>query len=370
VTEIVHFLHALNDRTIADIACCLADEMHAAGRQTVVVASSVTPGARRPRSVEVIDLGGAGRRTLPTTRELARTLRHLDPSTVFAHAEGPARAALAVTKALRIRAELIGIVHNHHSSYEWSHARLRRVVDRLLLPRLDALVGVSPGVADDLRETFPAAADRVHMVPSPLTRWKVLPQLAAEPFEHPWFDGARPVLVTVGHVHARNDHETLVRAIAVLRDRGADVPRVAIIGSDGTEHAARVRALIESLGLDDDIALLGALDNPMPHVAAADGFVLSSRNEGLGIVLLEAMGLGTPIVSTDAPSGPRWVLEDGRAGLLAPVGDPPALAAAIQELLTDAATRERLTAAGRRRAGEFTPTRVARDYLDLADSLR
>lgn len=370
MVEIVHFLHALNDRTIADVVCRLAEEMQRAGRPTVVVAATSSPDGHRPEGVEVIDLGGSGRRTLPTMRALARALRQTAPATIFAHAQGPARTALLVTRTSRPRPTLVGVVHNHHSSYEWSHPRVRRVVDRLLLPRLDALVGVSPGVAEDLLATFPAAAGRVHMIPPPLTRWASLSRLSAEPLQHPWFDGTRPVLVTVGHMHPRKDHATLVRAVAELRDRGGDAPRLAIIGSDSGQHADAIRALIIQLRLEDDVALLGVQANPMPYVAAADAFVLSSRNEGLPVVLLEAMGVGTPIVSTDAPSGPRWGLEDGRAGLLTPVGDPAALATAIQQVLADQALRERLVDAGRTRARRFSPGDIAQQHLELAEQLR
>ena len=370
VPDVVHFIHALNDRAIADVATRLAEQMRHQGLGVAIVASAVMPEAPRASDIEVIDLGGSGRRTVFRMPALASALRKLRPATIFAHAEGPARAALVATRGMRARPRLVGIVHNHYSSYPWKAPRVRRFLDSVAFRSLDCVVGVSPGVASDLRRTFPAAADRVRMVPEPLTRWDALAELAAEPIDQPWLDQRRPTLVTVGHVHPRKDHETLVRAIAELRTRGEVVPRVAIIGSDGDAYAGHVRRLIDELGLQDDIALLGAIPNPLPYVAAADAFVLSSRNEGLGIVLLEAMGLGTPIISTDAPSGPRWVLEDGRCGVMTPVGDPPALADAITRLLADEPMRRQLVQAGRERAREFTPASVAGQYLELAESLR
>lgn len=339
------------------------------GHRTAVVASAVTLGARQPEGVKVIDLGGSGARTLSTLRPLAQALRRLAPSTVFAHAEGPARAAFVATRGMRPLPQLIGISHNHYSSHHWSYPRARRLLDGLLLPRLDALVGVSPGVAEDLMTTFGAAAAKVKMIPPPLTRWHSLADLAAQPVDHTWFDGTRPVILTVGHVHARKDHQTLIRALAELRTGDGVLPRLVIIGSDAGPYAEQVRALVSELGLEDQVMFMGMLDNPMPYVAAADAFVLSSRNEGLPVVLLEAMALGTPVISTDAPSGPRWLLDDGQIGLLAPVGDATALAMEIDRLLSDRVLRERLTEAGLRRVRAFSPERIGRAYLDLAAGL-
>ncbi|HUG86502.1 MAG TPA: glycosyltransferase, partial [Euzebya sp.] len=119
-----------------------------------------------------------------------------------------------------------------------------------------------------------------------------------------------------------------------------------------------------------DIALVGERTNPLPYVAAADLFVLTSRNEGLPVALLEAMGLGTPIVSTDALSGPRYALQDGRGGLITPVGDAAALASAIDRMLGDPTLSGRLAAISRKRADDFSPAHVATQYLDLADALQ
>lgn len=360
--EVVHLLHALNDRTIAAIVGCLAEQMRELGTSTAVIASCVRSGAARPEGVEVVDLGGSGRHTLPTVRALRRELGRLRPRVVFA-------PAVVAARGMASRPRLVGVVHNHYSTYPWAAPAVRRLIDRILLGRLDAVVGVSPGVATDLQATFPRMASRVHVVPEPLTRWGSMDNLAAETVTHPWFRGGHPVVVAVGHVHPRKDHETLVHALAHMRAAGGVVPRLAILGSDEGDHAARVRRLVRSLDLEDHVRLLGSVANPVPYVAAANALVLSSRNEGLGIVLLEAMAVGTPVVSTDAPSGPRWVLQDGRAGILTPVGDPAALGDAITRVLGDETLREQLVGAGHSRVASFTPQAVARDYLHLAAAL-
>lgn len=368
---VVHLLHALNDRAIADVVCTVSEQQRRAGEDVVVVASHVAPGARAPDGVPLVDLGGRGRKTLPTVFRLVGALRELEPVLVVAHGEGPARAAvLAARLARRARPRVVTVAHNHYSTYPWTLPRLRRAADAVTFRGADVVAGVSPGVAEDLCATFPAVAQRVAVLPAPLTRWDRLDELARGPVDHPWFDGERPVVVSVGHVHRRKDHATLVRAIGQLcRERGTAAPRLVIVGSTEHQPARELDALISELGLTGEVELVGERANPLPLLAKATAFALTSRNEGMGIVLLEAMALGVPLVSTDAPTGPRWLLEGGRSGLLTPVGDPAAVAEAIGRLLDDAALREALIARGRERVTAFSPAAVAEAYGALFDDL-
>ena len=94
-----------------------------------------------------------------------------------------------------------------------------------------------------------------------------------------------------------------------------------------------LEALIKKLGLEEDVSLPGFVMNPYAYMARASLFVLSSRWEGLPTVLIEALCCGTPVVSTDCPSGPREILRGGKYGPLVPVGDANALARAIETTL-------------------------------------
>lgn len=94
-----------------------------------------------------------------------------------------------------------------------------------------------------------------------------------------------------------------------------------------------LEALIEELGLEQDVSLPGFVTNPYAYMARASLFVLSSRWEGLPTVLIEALCCGTLVVSMDCPSGPREILRDGQYGQLVPVGDADALARTIETTL-------------------------------------
>jgi glycosyltransferase involved in cell wall biosynthesis len=369
--RVVHFVHSLNGRTLADVAGVLSAEMVERGCDVTLVAVHATEpgGARIPGIVSREVLGSRSTiRTLGALPALRTTLRRLAPEFLFAHGNGPIRAAILATRGWHRRPRVIGVEHNHYSSYAWDMRQVRDVVNRALLPRADVIVGVSEGVVDDLAQHFPAVADRLQLIPPPLTRYDELGSLAAEPVDHPWFADDIPVVTTVGHVHRRKDHRTLVRAMArVLDSGGRSAARLVIIGDASLDaEADRVRALIAELDLGDHVAMLGAQSNPLRYVARSTVFALSSRNEGMPISILEAMALGVPVVSTDCPSGPAWILEGGTRGSLVPVGDDRALADAILGMLGDSELRERLGAWGVERAADFSPHRIATRYLDVA----
>jgi glycosyltransferase involved in cell wall biosynthesis len=115
------------------------------------------------------------------------------------------------------------------------------------------------------------------------------------------------------------------------------------------------------LNVADDVALLGFQSNPLAYMARSALFVLSSLYEGLGNVLIEALACGCPVVSTNCPSGPAEILENGKFGPLVPVNDPAALAAAIISVLQDPPNPERL----RERAGLFSIDRAVDRYESL-----
>jgi glycosyltransferase involved in cell wall biosynthesis len=159
---------------------------------------------------------------------------------------------------------------------------------------------------------------------------------AGAPLEHPWFKaGEPPVLLGVGRLCPQKDFPTLIQAFAQARkERSA---RLLILG-EGRERPA-LEALVRGLGLEQDVAMPGFVENPLPYMAQSSLFVLSSRWEGLGNVLVEAMYCGVPLVATDCRHGPREILADGKYGTLIPVGDASALARAIQSGLNGKALR-------------------------------
>lgn len=227
---------------------------------------------------------------------------------------------------------------------------------RASYPLAEGIVGVSAGVADDIATLSGLPRDRVGVIHNPIT--PLPPAGAPDPgLVARWKAGDGPHLVTVGSFKPVKDHETLLRGLAELRKR-TDA-RLLLLG-DG-DGRSRIEALISDLGLSEGVTLGGFQTDPHAYVALADAFVLSSRSEGFGNVLVEALACGTPVVSTDCPTGPREILDHGRFGRMVPVGDPGALAEAILETMIAPPDPHAL----RRRSEDFSTERAVSAYLDL-----
>jgi len=200
---------------------------------------------------------------------------------------------------------------------------------RYSYPLAASVIAVSEGVRLDLSKEIGLSLDRIRVVPNPVVTPDLLVK-AAEPIDHPWFaPGAPPVILGVGRLSGEKDFPTLVRAFADLRRRRE--LRLMILG-EGAQRP-RLERLVRDLGIEDDVALPGFVANPFSYIKRASLVVLSSTYEGMPAVLIQALACGTPVVSTDCDSGPREILENGRLGVLVPVGDSIALAEAMARTL-------------------------------------
>lgn len=161
--------------------------------------------------------------------------------------------------------------------------------------------------------------------------------------------------MTVGTLKAQKNQALLLRAFARLPMKDA---RLMLVGSGALEDD--LRRLAAELGVGERVVLAGFHADPAPFYATAELFVLPSNDEGFGNVLVEALSFGLPVVSTDCPSGPAEILENGRWGRLVPVGDEAALAKAMMETLASPPDPDAL----RRRAADFASGIAARKYLE------
>ena len=181
----------------------------------------------------------------------------------------------------------------------------------------------------------------------------------------------RPLILTVGGIEPRKGSDTLVRALAVLRRDGRD-PVLAVIGGhsfqDYRSYREYVFSLFPGLGLEPgrDVVLPGTVpDAELPAwFAAADVFAFPSTKEGWGLVILEAMSAGLPVVASDLPVF-REYLEPGRDALLVPGSDPAALAGALAAVLDHQDLAGRLRAAGRAVAARYTWDAAAAEHMAI-----
>jgi glycosyltransferase involved in cell wall biosynthesis len=287
----------------------------------------IAPGLR----LDVIDLGASHvGSALPG---LLRYLRSRRPQVLFSDKDRVNRMAILARRLGRSKARLalrngttVSVDLRDRKPFDRFFQRLSM---RHLYGSADSILMPSAGAADDFAAFTGIERGRIKVVPSPVISEQLF-ELAAAPVEHPWLAAKTvPVVLGVGELCGRKDFETLLRAFAQLRQSTA--ARLIILGRG--KRRARLLQLAGELGVAADVDLPGFEANPYRFMARADLFALSSRWEGMPVVLIEALALGRPIVATDCPSGPRELLDHGRLGRLVPVGDDRGFALAMHEAL-------------------------------------
>lgn len=233
---------------------------------------------------------------------------------------------------------------------------LVRLLMKFLYPHADQIVAISRGVENDLYKWIALPPGKVRTIYNPVIT-AGLSNLASAASPHPWLAQREPpVILGVGRLTPQKDFASLIRAFAAVRK--ARLCRLVILGEG--ELRSELESLVRELGLNDDVLMPGFDNNPFAWMSRSAVFVFSSIFEGLGGALIQAMACGTPVVSTDCPSGPAEILEDGRWGRLVPVGDVQALAQAIM-LTIEADSHPDV----RLRAAFFSDKRSVDDYLDV-----
>lgn len=296
---------------------------------------------------------------------LRRALVQSRPTVVCALQEHTSAVLSAVARTLSVRPRIVLGIQNTFSARvatepAWARLLLHPAY-RAAYAGAEAVIANSYGVADDLASQVPEVAGKLGVVYNAGLDER-LPALAREPLSEP--RPPAPLLVTCGRLTAQKDHATLLRAFAEVRYQ--PLPELWLLG-DGEERRA-LEQLARELRVESRVRFLGFRDNPYPFMAAADVFVLSSRWEGFGNVVVEALACGAPVVATDCPSGPGEILDHGRYGRLVPVGDAAALARGIEQALSAGKTADQATAA-RTRATTFSARASAEGYASVFRAL-
>jgi glycosyltransferase involved in cell wall biosynthesis len=255
-------------------------------------------------------------------------------------------------------ASLKGVLADE-ARFERGAARLRLTLEaffeRIHVRRAQVVLATSAYSAARIIEDYGVPSARVRVVPESieLARWRqLLDTVEALPRD-------RPSILCVAHLYPRKDVAALIGAVSRL-----GMAATLRVAGDGPE-LLRLQRLAQRLALGDRVEFLGHI--PLARLAAeyrrADLFCLPSRQEGFGIVFLEAMAAGLPIVAARA-TAVEELLGDGACAVLVPPGDETALAAALARLLGDAAERQRLSEAGRRRVERYDAPLVATQFLE------
>ena len=182
-----------------------------------------------------------------------------------------------------------------------------------------------------------------------------------EEVTHRWFDEEIPLAVTVGRLVPSKGHESLVETLSTVN--GVTPLRLLLIG-DGPLRS-KISSRARELGVGDKIDFTGSISNPHKYAVKCDILICSSLFEGFSNSLLEALALGLPIVSTDHNFGASEIIEDGRSGILVPVGNPEKMAEAVLKLLRDKTLAAEMAREAKKRAREFSVEKMTRESLQI-----
>jgi glycosyltransferase involved in cell wall biosynthesis len=200
----------------------------------------------------------------------------------------------------------------------------------VLYPWSNQIIGVSQGVAQDLAQITGISPKKIEVIYNPVLNLDIF-EKAKNPVDHPFFlPGKPPVILGVGRLDPQKDFSNLINAFAIVQK--VTPARLVILGSGLLKRS--LQALVKDLNLEDKVTFLGFVTNPYPYMINSSVFVLSSIWEGLPTVLIEALALKTPIVSTNCPSGPAEILRQGKYGHLVEPKNSKALANSILKVLS------------------------------------
>jgi glycosyltransferase involved in cell wall biosynthesis len=312
-----------------------------------------------PPQVRLVDL--AASRVLASLPGLVRYLRQSRPVALLSAMEYANLVALWARALARVSTRVVVSIRSTVSQdaangQPW-RGRLATAYAGSFYKMAQGVVAVSEGVADDFAKVTGFRRACIRTIYNPVVTPELL-VLAQASLSHPWFTpGEPPVVLGVGRLTAAKDFPTLIQAFARVRSQRP--ARLLIIGEG--EKRSELNAFVQRLGLAADVSLPGYVDNPFAYMHSCSAFVLSSISEGLPNSLIEAMACGAPVISTDCPSGPAEILEGSRYGLLVPVGDVDAMAAAISATLQNMPDTARTI----RRAEFFSTASSAAQYLEL-----
>ena len=256
----------------------------------------------------------------------------------------------------------VPVVTMHHNSLSSQYVDtdrhsplIMKAALRLELALAMSVVGCSEkGWSRMWRCLLGVASSRFRAIPNPVKIKSDIDARSVAAANDMWDVPRGRQILAVGNLKSQKNYPLLFDAYAAMEKSDAD--RLIVIGEG--ELRDPLEAQVRELGMNIWVRMPGQSECLEAYYKTADLFVMGSRHEGLPTVLIEALGFGLSVVSTDCPSGPREILEGGRFGTLVPMDNPAALARGMEEALAGPADKAALTS----RANDFAPDAISRRY--------
>ena len=292
-------------------------------------------------NLKIIDLGTS--HTMSALGAVKRYLKSANPDVLLADKDRCNRVALLAKilskSTTRVVVSSGTIMSKNLKNRSWLEGVFHRFSFNHLYPKAHAIITPSNDAATDLAAISKLREEQITVVPLPIIGDDLF-VMASQTVSHEFFNhdnnkdkknNETPVIISVGELTERKDQTTQLKAFALLLKKQAC--KFLILGKGKDE--SMLKALCEELGIQDHVSFLGYQDNPYKYLIKADVFIHTATFEGFGMVMVEALALGKPVVAADCLGGPAEILQNGKLGVLVPVNDANALATGIQKTLSE-----------------------------------
>jgi glycosyltransferase involved in cell wall biosynthesis len=231
---------------------------------------------------------------------------------------------------------------------------------KLMYPSADIVTVVSKALAEEVLKETRVDRSKIRVVYNPMVNDRML-SLSKEELTHPVFRTGANVILAVGRFEIMKDYDTLFQAVKKVNE--VKPVHLFLLGKGGLE--GKYRKLARQMGLENNIHFGGFDKNPFKYMRSCSAFVLSSRNEGMPGVLIQALACGAPCISTDCPTGPNEIITDNVNGFLVSVGDYMSIADRILKIIDDRSVAARFSENGPKSVSQFHYKPALESYLNF-----
>lgn len=365
--RLVLFVPQLCSGGAQQVAVLLSSALVSLGHEVHITAATLNGELlhRVNPACHLVELGKT--KPIRARRELTCLINHIAPDAVICF--GIYTGIAAALSSLTWKQRPVFIIRNENNLHtDWQQGTmLNRLIGPLLsrwAARRAHVVAVSRALAQPTIDYLHIEPDRLTTILNPVLDDTLPAAVVNDASPHPWLnDGAGPTFIAMGRLEHQKGFDILIEAFSCLRGNAANA-RLLIFGQGSLRES--LQAQIDACGLRESATLAGHTNHPIVQMRAAHAFVLSSRFEGFGLVLVEALWAGTRVIATDCDYGPAEVLENGRYGTLVPVNAPEALSNAMVASLHDRNPVPRPTDTW---FAQFTATEAARQHATLIESI-
>lgn len=295
--------------------------------------------------------------------KLRRVIKDFKPDTIISLLHYTNIIAVLSCLWLVNKPRVIVCEHSYHRKYLplTRVRRLRKLLMKFTYGKTDMIIAISERMRESMIVDFNLNSDKIIVIYNPIPL-EIIRNLANEEIQNDFFNGkSGQIIITVGRLTQLKRFDRLIKAFALLRQE----KEVYLLILGQGELLNELKDLSRKLTVNEYIRFIGFKDNPFTWISKSDLFILSSDFEGFPMVILEAMACGTPVISTDCPSGPGEIITNGKNGILVPPADEEALAEAMLTLLKNENLRKKFSQEGRRRAEDFRIEKILPQYEKL-----